>query len=392
MKKMTNRWGGGYNSTITPQNSRERRSNLQDNSNFEQNVDFSKNVKISEKTGHIEHPDFCNSNLIEQINNTQDFKSTQEKNLPENNTKTTSTQRNNAQIKSTQINKTQENNLQQENRQEKSTQENKLQINKKEIKNEENAHITYNECTRQNKCAKVIGDNMQKNRNKDINTLNIENTNKYKNSTKCNNNEQNICITKTRKFNATTMILLWLLSIVFCCSLHLLNISSNTNKTVLAESVAVATSFAGGDGETEATAYEISNFSELLLLKKGSNGKFFKITNDIIIPEKFTPSDTNTETFWTGISDFRANLDGQGHTITLTNAKQGLFNEVWASPGYSLVGSGVIPIATSFYIKNINIKGTINNTNDKFLGGLIGSLAFYDVSEYHGHLSGRAHV
>lgn len=116
----------------------------------------------------------------------------------------------------------------------------------------------------------------------------------------------------------------------------------------------VAGGFAGGDGDSAATAYLITNAAELArAVKSGrsSMGKYYKLANDIVINSDLTNNPTN----WYGGSVYEdwvfcGTFDGNGHTIS------GLYYS--GSDQYA----GLFPIINqNARIKNLGIKNSIIN-------------------------------
>ena len=130
-----------------------------------------------------------------------------------------------------------------------------------------------------------------------------------------------------------------------------------SNNTEVWDGETIATSFAGGDGSKN-NPYKISNGAELAYLSqeanKGNtfNGKYFELTNDIVLNEgnaadwgttapanQFTPIGV-----WT--TGFQGNFDGKGYTISglyqSGNANMGLFGNIGGGAviaNFSLVNS-----------------------------------------------------
>ena len=149
-----------------------------------------------------------------------------------------------------------------------------------------------------------------------------------------------------------------------------------------------AASFAGGDGLSAATAFEIANPAQLALVATHANtGKYFKLTADIDLSAHFwVPAGSGG-----AAKEFKGNFDGNGFTvknITVNNPTlnfQGLFGYAVDSSfknirldkasitGMNGVGS-LIGHGSDVSIENCYItESSINGKND--VGGLIGTCA-----------------
>lgn len=134
----------------------------------------------------------------------------------------------------------------------------------------------------------------------------------------------------------------------------------------------------GADGK-----YEVSNHGNLLWigqeLSAGRITKFdLKLTADIVIPSgEWVPINTDGSTF-----------DGQGHSITLTDASSGLFTNCNYATVENLVlkgnitgnsvGGALMKYAYCTVIRNVMSLVTITNTGTGATGGLVGTFGGND--------------
>lgn len=75
--------------------------------------------------------------------------------------------------------------------------------------------------------------------------------------------------------------------------------------------------FDGGNGNSAATAYEISTAEQLAYIVKNGGDKYYKLTDDIYLNDVSKPNWKDTAHEWVGTDRklFSSNLDGNGHTV-----------------------------------------------------------------------------
>ena len=113
--------------------------------------------------------------------------------------------------------------------------------------------------------------------------------------------------------------------------------------------------------------YQLGNAEHLKwfeeFVESGNTTAKAKLTADITV---------NAETAWDGIgtdtNKFAGTFDGAGHTITITNGKNGLFNYVYGTS------------SKRAEIKNVTIAGTINSGNS-YIAGIAARVRYVNITD-----------
>ncbi len=149
----------------------------------------------------------------------------------------------------------------------------------------------------------------------------------------------------------------------------------------------VATGYAGGDGISAESAYEIATGAQLAYLRQQvaegetMSDTFFKITRDLDLGTGWDPIGTST-------TNFAGNFDGQDHTVTYTSStnhsSRGLFGYAGAATIENLKlqatvvatsfdnMAAVVAVAAGTTIRNITVLEGSAITGNSIVGGIVG--------------------
>ncbi len=140
--------------------------------------------------------------------------------------------------------------------------------------------------------------------------------------------------------------------------------------------------FGGGDGSSEATAYEISNTKQLQKLINDVNagtdsysGKYFKLTKDICIPPSPSWAPIGYTSGTTKVA-FQGIFDGCGHTIS-GRLRSGAGVESFGFFGF-VSGADNDHWAV---IKNLHVAADVAGADNSYLGGVVGNSDPYTLLE-----------
>ena len=146
-------------------------------------------------------------------------------------------------------------------------------------------------------------------------------------------------------------------------------------------------------------AEDIDNFSALVGNGQSYEGKYFKLTDDIVLPDNWIPvgctkDGSNDIKSGTNMNAFSGTFDGAGHKVTVPKGEKPLFSYVYGATiknldiygeeidGYGLINNmeGVGLSGTAVTIDNVTLKSGSKTKKSGFVGGVITTNGFSAVS------------
>ena len=149
-----------------------------------------------------------------------------------------------------------------------------------------------------------------------------------------------------------------------------------------------ASPFAGGDGLSEETAFEISTPAQLALIATWGTDKYYKLVSNIDMTDVTWTIIDEADVYWTIAEKFTGTLDGDGHTIKNYTATNTMFDTLTGTIKNLTLSDVNINVTTDFYgagianfcnnggvISNCAVTGVINVTyKTARVGGIVGKL------------------